>query len=208
MVKRRSQAPQPSLMDCDAMMLAYRDNTRATLSRLAARYALSIQDIPGCEPAKRAMEVAAIGDHRVAVVGGTEVGAIMSGHLVAAFAQSGTPVKAVQPQDAPDITVVVHVHDCDFALPPPAERTTAILDRITSVRAAPWPDLAVDHAGKSLLAEAKDRMSLSDAREDSVIRVARTIAAMDRAPRVLRRHIAEALSYVRVESERKGGASW
>jgi magnesium chelatase family protein len=106
----------------------------------------------------------------------------------------------------------------DLALPPPAEGSAEVAARVAKARdiqrarfegeaartnaeaegelldriAAPEPQ------GVKLLTEAAERMRLSARGYSRVLRVARTIADLSGAPHVLRPHIAEALSYRRL----------
>jgi magnesium chelatase family protein len=57
---------------------------------------------------------------------------------------------------------------------------------------------APDAAGRALLTEAAERLKLSARGYHRVLRVARTLADLEAAPRVARIHIAEALSFRRV----------
>ena len=68
-----------------------------------------------------------------------------------------------------------------------AEADGALLDEV----AAPEP------AGRALLQRAAERLRLSARGYHRVLRVARTLADLDGAAGVARRHIAEALSYRR-----------
>ncbi len=114
------------------------------------------------------------------------------------------------------------VHARDLSLPPPAEGTAEVADRVAAARerqherfmslpaegrprsnaeldgqalealAAPEP------AGRRLLDEAAERMRLSARGYHRVMRVARTLADLDSADRPSRTHVAEALGYRRV----------
>ena len=113
------------------------------------------------------------------------------------------------------------VSPADLALPPPAESTAEVARRVAAARvrqrtryevlpaerrirtnaeadgalldevAAPEP------SGQALLQRAAERLRLSARGYHRVLRVARTLADLDGAPTVARRHIAEALSYRR-----------
>ena len=109
----------------------------------------------------------------------------------------------------------------DLALPPPAESSGEIGRRVAAARArqsaryAELPDARrirtnaeadgtlldevaePEPAGRTLLNGAAERLRLSARGYHRVLRVARTLADLDGAPTVARRHIAEALSYRR-----------
>jgi len=71
-----------------------------------------------------------------------------------------------------------------------AEADGALLDEV----ATPEP------AGRALLARAAERLRLSARGYHRVLRVARTLADLEGAPIVARRHVAEALSYRRMNT--------
>ncbi|NKB55719.1 MAG: YifB family Mg chelatase-like AAA ATPase [Alphaproteobacteria bacterium] len=112
------------------------------------------------------------------------------------------------------------VSAADLTLPPPAEGSTEIAARVAAARriqteryAASDPPIrtnaevdgklleavaAPDEEGRTLLAEAADRLKLSARGYHRVLRVARTLADMAAEPNVRRLHVAEALSYRRI----------
>ena len=57
---------------------------------------------------------------------------------------------------------------------------------------------SLDRDGEALLSQAVDKLRLTARGYHRVIKVARTIADMDGSEPVLRRHLAEALSYRRI----------
>jgi magnesium chelatase family protein len=105
----------------------------------------------------------------------------------------------------------------DLILPPPAEGSHEVAARVARARAiqseryagepegsrtnAAAPATVIeeaarpDAAGLKLIREAADAMRLSARGYHRVLRVARTLADLDAEPRVLRVHLAEALSY-------------
>jgi len=109
----------------------------------------------------------------------------------------------------------------DLALPPPAESSADIAERVHAARArqsaryrALPPDRRIrtnaeadgtlldeiatpEEAGRTLLVRAAERLRLSARGYHRVLRVARTLADLDGAATVARRHVAEALSYRR-----------
>jgi magnesium chelatase family protein len=113
------------------------------------------------------------------------------------------------------------VSPADLALPPPGEGSAAVAKRVaaarkrqatryaatpgeTRIRTNAEADGAVldeaaapDPEGRALLVRAADRLRLSARGYHRVLRVARTLADLEGAAVVGRRHIAEALSYRR-----------
>ena len=113
------------------------------------------------------------------------------------------------------------VSAADLTLPPPAEGTAEVAARVVAARArqgrrfaragAPAPRTNAeadgellariatpDAEGQQLLAQAIDALKLSARGYHRALRVARTIADLDRSAGVRRPHIAEALAYRRV----------
>jgi len=117
--------------------------------------------------------------------------------------------------DVPPVTAV------DLGLPPPAEGSAEVAARVAAARQiqieraqrlnlAPENALnataygagldticALDEAGKALLTQAAQHSNLSARGWARTLRLARTIADLEQAPDVLRRHVAEALIYRR-----------
>ena len=114
------------------------------------------------------------------------------------------------------------VKAADLALPPPAEDSAVVAGRVAEARARQRARYAAfagpsrprtnaeadgevleavaspDSPGRKLLVEAAERLHLSARGYHRTLRVARTLADLDRAERVTRIHIAEALSYRRL----------
>lgn len=120
------------------------------------------------------------------------------------------------------------VSPADLSLPPPAEGTAEVAARVAAARAiqterferlAPGrlircnaeadgqllEDIAApEPQGRALLTEAAERMRLSGRGYHRVLRVARTLADMDKSETVRRIHVAEALTYRRLMPGRGG----
>jgi magnesium chelatase family protein len=116
------------------------------------------------------------------------------------------------------------VSAADLDLPPPAEASAAVARRVAAarerqarryqmmpeaagIRTNAEADGAVldavatpEPAGRALLARAAERLGLSARGYHRVLRVARTLADLEGAASVIRRHVAEALSYRRLLS--------
>ncbi|MGH7092758.1 MAG: ATP-binding protein, partial [Stellaceae bacterium] len=121
------------------------------------------------------------------------------------------------------------VSAADLALPPPAEASAAVAERVglarrrQQVRYQQLPaerrirtnaevdgnlldEIATpEPAGAALLTRAAERLRLSARGYHRMLRVARTLADLDGAATVARRHIAEALSYRRGFDVPEGG---
>ena len=126
--------------------------------------------------------------------------------------------------DRIDLSIdVPAVRASDLSRPPPAEGSKEVAARVAAARAiqtarfASMPeaqrprtnamadgkileDIATpDAEGRKLLTDAADRLKLSARGYHRVLRVARTLADLDNSPSLRRLHIAEALSYRRVQ---------
>ena len=131
--------------------------------------------------------------------------------------------------DRIDLTIdVPAVSPGDLALPPPAESSADIARRVEAARARQGARYAAlpperrirtnaeadgelldeiatpEEAGRTLLVRAAERLRLSARGYHRVLRVARTLADLDGAPIVARRHVAEALSYRRAQDTAAG----
>lgn len=164
---------------------------------------LEMHEIPGQEIAKRALEIAAIGDHRILLLcAGDEALA-----LHAAFASiGGDPARgAVQRDlcglpwpDPPDMVVECEpTPDCDYLLPHPCAPAGMIKTRVENRR------LIINNIKPSTLdAGALELLVLATAKGWSAPllgvsqSVAATIARLECSQHVRRAHLAEALGYV------------
>jgi magnesium chelatase family protein len=119
---------------------------------------------------------------------------------------------------------VAAVSPGDLALPPAAESSASVARRVAAARGrqakryagvpaergirtnaeadgALLDEVATpDAAGRALLTRAAERLRLSARGYHRVLRVARTLADLEGAPDVGRRHVAEALSYRRMSA--------
>ncbi len=114
------------------------------------------------------------------------------------------------------------VSPADLSLPPPREGSRQVAERVAAARQRQTTRYAgkailtnaeadgqlldevasPDAEGRKLLAEAAERFKLSARGYHRVLRVARTLADLDRSESVRRVHIAEALSYRRITPAR------
>ena len=126
--------------------------------------------------------------------------------------------------DRIDLSIdVPAVRASDLSRPPPAEGSKEVAARVAAARAlqtarfASLPEAqrprtnamadgkiledsaTPDAEGRKLLTDAADRLKLSARGYHRVLRVARTLADLDNSPTLRRLHIAEALSYRRVQ---------
>jgi magnesium chelatase family protein len=123
------------------------------------------------------------------------------------------------------------VPSSDLNLPPPAESSAAVATRVAAARQRQalryhaLPDgpgirtnaeadgtildavATPEPAGRALLARATERLNLSARGYHRVLRVARTLADLEGATIVARRHVAEALSYRRIAMLPGAGAA-
>jgi magnesium chelatase family protein len=122
------------------------------------------------------------------------------------------------------------VSPLDLDLPPPAEGTAEVAARVAAARAIQaeryktYRDQGIrtnaqadgelldkvarpDEAGRKLLVEAATRLGLTARGYHRVLRVARTLADMDRSDGVTCLHVAEALSFRRLAPGRSGAAA-
>lgn len=172
---------------------------------------LCLSDIRGQETTKRAMEVAASGNHTLLIIGGSGQGksALLSlqGGLMGELNKREVPWHEVRPNDEAVPFLVEH-HDIvvtmgdlpasDWFLPPPGETTEEVRLRVAKVRGN-YHKVGMDAEAGKLFLEAYGNMRLNPRKADAVERVANTLAVMDhhgRAKFVARLHVAEALSYI------------
>lgn len=149
---------------------------------------MDIQYIPAQETAKRALEIAASGIHFITLSGSEGE----CRYLRAAFPSIGGNLDLVRDNDADIFVEVPETDEADLLLPAPAESSATIKKRVTDTRKIlrdtntyPTP------ATIEILSLAEERGH----NKERMLRVARTLAAMDRSPRIERIHIAEALCY-------------
>jgi magnesium chelatase family protein len=114
------------------------------------------------------------------------------------------------------------VNPSDLSLPPPAEGSVQVAARVAAARARQterYADKGIrtnaeadgklleavaapEADGRKLLTDAAEKLKLSARGYHRVLRVARTIADLDGSANVRRIHIAEALSYRRIQPGR------
>jgi len=115
------------------------------------------------------------------------------------------------------------VNPADLSLPPPAEGSAQVAARVAAARARQTARYAAhdgvrtnaeadgklleevaapEAGGRKLLTDAAAKLKLSARGYHRVLRVARTIADLDSSALVRRIHIAEALSYRRIQPGR------
>jgi hypothetical protein len=168
--------------------------------------------VKGQEVAKRALEIALTGGHRILLSGPSGCGKSL---LVAAttalakrhdwdFAAGEWTLGDAAPADF--VTFALFV-DCpalsvaDMTMPPPAESSAEIATRVRAARRVideTMIEMKLDEPAQELLDRAAEAMQLSEPRKWTAIEVAETIAALAGEVHKIRRiHIAEALAYCR-----------
>jgi predicted ATPase with chaperone activity len=95
----------------------------------------------------------------------------------------------------PMVLMVNRLHAADLILPPPAEDSAAVKSRIAAARKHQRPS-GPDSKGLELLRTYAEKCIMSARAYQNAIAVAATIAKLDRADKIGRVHVAEALSYL------------
>lgn len=150
--------------------------------------ALDLGKVPGQHAPKRALEVAAAGNHKVMMVG--DEAAIKE--LAAAYPSVGGSLDTLTSGDADVAIEVLPITEADRRFAMPTEAAAVILKRVNAARQHKVGGGLTSQAEK-LLADAKQQIPSLDL--DAVRRVAISIAALDGVDDVGRVHVAEAISY-------------
>jgi len=149
--------------------------------------ALRLDEIPGQEQAKRAVEVACAGGHSIAFIGeDTET----AWQLAQWSLQHGAKAAYLESAPYADITVEVAPSYPDNPRPEPDEN---ILQRIGEK--VDGSSFEMDKYAKELLEMAERRFRLTHNQQRRLVRVAQTIAGLDRYAVVQPEHIAESIQY-------------
>ena len=203
----------------DAELLRLRDDVAAEIARRSpADHAFDLSDIKGQEACKRALLVAIAGRHSILLAGPAGCGKSMLRSVARQFGVPDTFEARCCPcghwndprYDCRCTAAQIRRHLARFP-------DTEITVEVPPVPAREWqskakgtsnadirrqleemgaiPPLTLDEAGSELLRTAASEHGLSAAELDRAMRIAATIAALDRSDRIGVSHVCEAINY-------------
>ena len=179
---------------------------------------MDMNELRGMQSAKRAVEIASAGGLSLLIVGGAGQGKsalIAAGNELLDVRLSRRPrfiglreddCNMDETADTTDMYVrLSNLSAANWFMPAPAESTADVAERVARVRGVSHLILELDGSARALISDAWVKMGLSPRRAESITRVASTLAWMDdlKAQRILRIHVAEALSYTYVSEDAK-----
>jgi len=174
----------------DMLARARADDAVAAYERLTAA---DMTEVVGQETAKRALQIAAVGNHTVRLVGD----ALAIRHLKSVYDTIGGDIFSFVDRGADIVVIVPPTAVTDLLFAPPTDPSATMRERVERGRKV-RPTLLNNSGGPALAANAEELLRLACERgmqREQAVKVGLSIAALEGRPYVERLHVAEALGY-------------
>jgi len=169
---------------------------------------MNFSEIKGHENIKRAIEIAILGKHKLALKVVNGHGATMlaeaSEHIAKQSMNSaffitefpeGEPITKIQSSAFDIVIEMTPITPEIFLSNRKSESSENVIYRITDAQNYPIVDSLISADSVTLLKSAMKRLQLSPKQGSNIINVARTIARLDKDKEIKAHHIAEAINY-------------